>query len=102
MRKKKQKKKGALGPRFSDEAKAEAIAALVRGDVDYEGLAQGLGVSIRSLHRWRNEIDDAEARQPVTKEERRKLRQLEKENKQLKLEVEILKKARTFLAKHRS
>ena len=102
MGKKKKKTKKPLGPRFSDEAKAEAIAALVRGDVDVEGLAQGLGVSVRSLHRWRNEIADAEARQPLTKEERRKLRELERENEQLKLENEILKKARTFSAKHRS
>jgi transposase len=99
---KKRQTKDALGPRFSDEAKAEAIAALVRGDVDSEGLARGLGVSTRSLRRWRNEIEDAEARQPLTKEERRKLRELERENQQLKLENEILKKARTFSAKHRS
>jgi transposase len=106
MGKKKKNKKTTkgqvLGPRFSDEAKTEAIAALVRGDVDLEGLAKGLGVSTRSLRRWRVEIEDAEARQPVTKEERRKLRRLERENRQLRLENEILKKARTFSAKHRS
>ena len=106
MGKKKKKRKTTkgqiLGPRFSDEAKAEAIAALVRGDVDPEGLAKGLGVTTRSLRRWRHEVEDAEARQPLTKEERRKLRELERENQQLKLENEILKKARTFSAKHRS
>ena len=96
------KKKKRNGPHFPLEAKRKAVEALERGDVKREELARDLGVSERSLHRWREQVEKADGVKPLDPEERKRLKKLEKENERLKLEIEILKKARTFSAKHRS
>jgi transposase len=96
------KKRKPTGRRFSEEAKAEAVALLERGDVTQEQLAAELGVTSRTLQNWRRQLQEAEEATPLTAEERRRLKRLTAENKRLKMELEILKKARTFSAKRRS
>lgn len=90
------------GERFLEEAKAEAIALLERGDVTRQQLAEELGVTTRTLNNWRRKLQEAEEATPLTASERRRLKRLTAENKRLKMELEILKKARTFSAKRRS
>jgi transposase len=99
---KKKAKGGPRGPRFPLEAKAQALALLERGDVTHEQLAADLGIGIVTLNRWRKQLADIEAEKPITKAERAKLKKLERENSRLQEEIEILKKAHTFWAKHRS
>lgn len=89
------------GHRFSAEAKREALALLERGDVTRGQLAEELGVDPSTLWRWKNRSEGEEAAK-ISAKELRRLKQLAKETERLKLENEILKKARTFSAKHRS
>lgn len=96
------KKKKRIGPHFAKEAKMQAIELLERGDVTAVQLSKDLGVSERTLYRWKVEAQQAEGAERLTAAERQKLKRLEKENERLKLEVEILKKARTFSANRRS
>jgi transposase len=96
------KKRKRIGPHFTKEAKMKAIELLERGDVTAVQLSRDLGVSERTLYRWKIDVPQAEGAERLTAAERQKLKRLEKENERLKLEVEILKKARTFSANRRS
>ena len=97
-----EKKKKGTGPHFTREQKADAVRLLERGDVSPEQLAEGLGVSVRSLRRWKRALEESEGATPLTQEERAELKLLRKQVEVQKEEIEILKKARTFMAKRRS
>lgn len=87
---------------FSSEYKAEAVK-LVRGSGKSIGsIAQDLGLWETVLRRWVQRADIDEGKGPegaLTTEEREELRRLRRENKQLLMEREILKKATAFFAK---
>ena len=82
-------------PRYTPEFRAEAVR-LVRSAQDKPAsqIARELGVSDNALRTWvkHSEIDQGE-REGLTTEEREELRKLRKENKVLRQEREILKKA---------
>ena len=88
-------------PRYTPEFKAEAVR-LVRSAQDKPAsqIARDLGVSDNALRTWvkQSEIDQGE-REGLTTEEREELRRLRKENKVLRQEREILKKATVFFAR---
>lgn len=92
----------ATGPRFTREQKADAVELLERGDVTVEQLAESLGVSVRTLWRWKEVIEESEAATPLTKGERLELKRLRKQVKRQQASIEILKKARAFMAKDKS
>lgn len=87
---------------WSEEAKREAVAMMERGDVTVTKLALDLGVSQMTLRRWRERFAAADATGAMSNEEKRELARLRKENETLRMERDILKKAATFFAKHRS
>jgi transposase len=88
-------------PRYTSEFKAEAVR-LVRSTPDKPAsqIARELGVSDNALRSWvkQTEIDQGE-REGLTTQEREELRRLRKENKVLRQEREILKKATVFFAR---
>ena len=87
--------------RYTPEFKAEAVR-LVRSATDKPAsqIARELGVSDNALRSWvkQAQIDHGE-REGLTTEEREELRRLRKENKVLRQEREILKKATVFFAR---
>lgn len=82
---------------FSAEFKAEAIKML-EGRRMAE-VARNLGVSLSALHRWRSEVQPQVVESTSTEDLAAKCKRLESENRRLRLEQEILKKATAYFAK---
>jgi transposase len=86
-------------PTYAPEFNAEAVR-LVRTSADPIGkIARDLGVGIATLRTWvaatRPKPDV-----PLTDDERTELRRLRRENRELRMERDILKRATSFFAKH--
>lgn len=106
---------GRTRPRYPREFKAEAIALVRRVVADGSGgggrggpgaagplarVARDLGVSVETLRAWVKQADvDGGRREGLTTEEREELRRLRRENRLLKMERDVLKKAAVFFAK---
>jgi transposase len=84
--------------RFSPEFKAEAVRLVEASEAPVTTIAQQLGISRGVLSRW---VDAARpsAQTPVSEDERSELARLRRENLQLKMERDILKKATAFFAR---
>ena len=86
-------------PSYSPEFKAEAVR-LVRSSPDgVSKIARDLGVAGVTLRAW-VDAERPPAAEPLTGDERSELKQLRRENRQLREERDILKKAAAFFAKH--
>jgi transposase len=83
---------------FSPESKAEAVRLVGASDAPIATIAQQLGIGRGMLRRW---VDAAEPppRERATEDERSELARLRRENLQLKMERDILKKATAFFAR---
>jgi transposase len=88
--------------KFNDEFKEEAVRLVLESDKSVRQIAFDLGVSPSTLNNW---VRMERFRQGVrtenglTTEEQRELKRLRKENEQLRMERDILKKAAAFFAK---
>lgn len=88
--------------KFTPEFRAEAVALCRSGDRSITRVAEDLDLTETSLREWvkRAEVDAGRgAPGELTTSERDELTRLRRENKQLRLEREILKSAATFFAK---
>jgi transposase len=86
-------------PTYSPECKAEAIR-LVRNSSDaLTKIARDLGIQPGTLRTWL-EATRPPAAAPLTTDERTELVQLRRDNRRLREERDILKKATAFFAKH--
>lgn len=91
----------STGSRYTQEFKAEAVQlACSSPERSTRQLAYELGVADQTLRNWikQAEIDRGE-REGLSTQEREELRRLRRENKVLREEREILKKAAVFFAK---
>ena len=96
--------------KYSQEFKLSAVEMSLIDGVKVGTVAERLDIHPYMLSRWRKEYREglivADKRKKVTNRRREakeltKLQQLEKENAQLKLEVDLLKKWQRFLAEER-
>ncbi len=88
--------------KFTPEFRAECVALCKVGDRSISQVATDLDLTETSLREWyaRAEIDAGRgALGALTTAEREELAKLRRENKQLRMEREILKQAATFFAK---
>lgn len=86
--------------KYSKSFKLEAVKRAIEGEKSIAELAMELGVNSNSLYTWVNQyrsevLSDVEGLKPE-----QELTELRKENKRLKEERDILKKAATYFAKH--
>lgn len=87
-------------PPYPEEFRREAIELVRLNEKPLVQIAKDLGVSDMTLRNWIKQADvDAGKRQGLTSDEREELRALRRENRTLRMEREILKKAAAFFAK---
>ena len=101
MGRKKKQPKSPRGKRYSKEFKAGAVKLVRESEMNLNQLAKQLGVSRRALELWVRQADIDEGRGPagaLTSAEREELRRLRRENRELRMVTEILKKAEAFFA----
>jgi transposase len=92
---------GKTRPPYPPEFRAEAIALMRSSGKSQRAIAQDLGISSETLRQWLKQADlDAGVRQDgLTTSEREELARLRRENRILREEREILKKAAAFFAR---
>lgn len=87
-------------PSYSQEFRRRAVELLESSGKSVPVLARELGVSPQTLRNWRGQVEvDQGRREGLTSDERDELRRLRRENRTLKEEREILKKAAAFFAR---
>lgn len=86
-------------PPYPPEFRAEAVRLVKTSSESIGRIAKDLGVSDQTLRNWVAQDDvDAGRKSGLTTDERARLRQLEKDNRKLREEREILRKAAAFFA----
>src|SRR5262249_13226678 len=92
--------------KFTDDFKANAVGLVVDQGMGADAVAKDLGIPRATFYRWlkqaridRGEVAPSSALSP---DERRSLVELEKENRELRMERELLKKWAAFFAKETS
>lgn len=86
-------------PPYPPEFRAEAVRLVKASGDSISQIAKDLGVSDQTLRNWASQDDvDAGRKSGLTSDERARMRELEKENRKLREEREILRKAAAFFA----
>ena len=84
---------------FTPEFKAEIVELCQRGDRSIGQVARDFDLTETAVREWVRQADvDAGKREGLTSEEKAELAQLRRENRRLKEDVEILKRATAFFA----
>ena len=89
---------------FTREFKVEAVEFLLNGDKQATEVARDLGIRVGLLYRWKREYLDSKANSfpgagHMKDPEQEKLRNLERELQDVKMERDILKKALAIFSK---
>ena len=90
--------------RFDDDFKAQAVRLVLDEGKSVGAVARDLDLTETALREWvkRARADQTNGRTGLTTTEREELARLRKENRELRTEREILKKAAAFFAKHQA
>jgi transposase-like protein len=94
------------GTKYSPELRERAVRMVFEHAQDYpsqwaaiRSIAEKLGCRVESLRRWVRQAERDTGKRPgLTTDERQRLKQLERENFELKRANEILRKASAFFA----
>lgn len=84
---------------YTEEFKREAVALITEQGYKIAEAARSLDVGANLLGRWKREFETEAAGTRLGADEREELKQLRKENRLLRMEKEILKKASQYFAK---
>ena len=85
---------------FSPEFKAEALRIVSQSDDSIAKIARDLGLSLVTLPKRVVKAAQPVAKEALSETERAELARLRRENRQLQMERDILKKATAFFARH--
>ncbi len=85
--------------RFTEQYKEEAVALVAEQGYSVSKAAEAVGVTAAMLYKWKEKLEAHASGDVLAEDERAELKRLRKENRELRMEKEILKKASAFFAK---
>lgn len=80
--------------KYTKEFKEEAVALVLEQGYSVPEAAKSLGIAVNMLYKWKEKIEAERDGKTLKEDEREELKRLRKENIQLRMEKEILKKRR--------
>ena len=86
----------------SEEFKREAVKLLVDQQQSVAEVARNLGIHENLLRTWKQRFEAEQEDQSLTEDERMEIARLRAENRRLRMERDILKKAAAFFANERN
>ena len=84
---------------YPAEFKEEAVNLVLEQQYTVVEAAKSLGINPALLYKWKDKIEAERKGSSLSGDEREELMQLRKENRTLRMEKDILKKASAFFAK---
>ncbi len=91
---------------FSQEFKQEAVALVVEHGYSYAEAGRSLGIRGNLIGRWKRQLEDVASEAFPGKgkrtAEQQRIHELEMENRRLRMEKDILKKATAFFVRESS
>ena len=84
---------------YPKEFKDEAVALVLEQGYSVPEAAKSLGITAGMLYKWKELHEQQIEGKSLAEDEHEELKRLRKENKELRMEKEILKKASAFFAK---
>ena len=85
--------------KYDEPFKRDAVALVIEQGYKLSEAGRRLGVNPNLISRWKQELEQDATGQRLTADERTELIRLRRENRQLHMETEILKKATAYFAK---
>jgi transposase len=85
--------------KYTAEFKQEAVALVTEQGYSVSKAAASLGITDKLIYNWKAKLEAEQSGAILTGDERAELLKLRKENKALRMEKEILKKASALLLK---
>lgn len=82
----------------SEEFKREAVKLVTEQGYTVAEASRNLGISSNVLYRWKSKFAAEREQESLSDDERMELARLRSENKRLRMERDILKKATAFFA----
>lgn len=87
--------------KFTDEFKAETVKVIQTSGRTVGSVARELSIGETAVRRWVKQAEASGSADTLTVDERSELQRLRKQNQELRMEKEILRKATAFFAKER-
>jgi len=84
---------------YTEDFKRDAVALVTEQGYKVTEAARSLGIGDNLLRRWKQGFEDEVTGKSLNTDEREELKHLRKENRNLRMEKEILKKASQYFAK---
>jgi transposase len=84
---------------YTEDFKRDAVALVTEQGYKPSEAARSLGIGDNLVRRWKREFEEEASGAQLGADDREELKRLRKENRLLKMEKEILKKASAYFAK---
>ncbi|MFF8265589.1 transposase [Streptomyces virginiae] len=93
------KKKPRLRRQFTPDFKAEIVDLCLRGDRSVPEIVKDFDLTETAVRLWLAQADESHQPKDLQKNERAELAELRRENRRLREDIEILKRATAFFAR---